>query len=98
MAVAGFFLVLTLVMICVCSSKDPRVYIQNGYEYYIRAVALFTISIEVLSNSIAVAQLYCKHTEHFDYTPQEIYIIHILSAIRTKSPHIGTVDHYTPLM
>ncbi len=30
MAVASFFFVLMLMMICVCSSKDPRSYIQNG--------------------------------------------------------------------
>lgn len=33
MAVASFFLLLMLVMICVCSSKDPRSYIQNGYGH-----------------------------------------------------------------
>ena len=30
MAVASFFFVLMLIMICVISSKDPRAYIQNG--------------------------------------------------------------------
>ena len=30
MAVASFFFVLMLVMMCVFSSKDPRSYIQNG--------------------------------------------------------------------
>ena len=32
MAVAGFFFILMLFMLCVCSSKDPRAYIQNGYD------------------------------------------------------------------
>ncbi|XP_064391329.1 serine incorporator 2-like isoform X2 [Halichondria panicea] len=31
MAVASFFFILMLMMICVCSSKDPRSYIQNGF-------------------------------------------------------------------
>ena len=31
MAVACFFLLLSVVMICVKSSKDPRAYIQNGF-------------------------------------------------------------------
>lgn len=31
MAVASFFFILMLVMLCVCSSKDPRAYIQNGF-------------------------------------------------------------------
>ena len=30
MAVASFFFLLTLIMLCVFSSKDPRSYIQNG--------------------------------------------------------------------
>ena len=31
MAVASFFLLMSLVMICVWSSKDPRSYVQNGF-------------------------------------------------------------------
>lgn len=31
MAVASFFFVLCLIMICVWSSKDPRSYLQNGF-------------------------------------------------------------------
>ena len=34
MAVASFFLLLMLMMFCVCSTKDPRAYIQNGYVFY----------------------------------------------------------------
>lgn len=30
MAVASFFAVMTVLMLCVFSSKDPRAYIQNG--------------------------------------------------------------------
>lgn len=31
LAVAGFFLLLSGIMICVRNSKDPRAYIQNGF-------------------------------------------------------------------
>lgn len=34
MAVAAFFLILTAVMICVRSSKDPRAYLQNGFWFF----------------------------------------------------------------
>ena len=30
MAIASFFFLLTLIMLCVFSSKDPRSYVQNG--------------------------------------------------------------------
>lgn len=33
-AVASFFLILTAVMICVRSSKDPRAYLQNGFWFF----------------------------------------------------------------
>jgi len=34
MAVACFFLILALSMICVRSSKDPRSYLQNGFWFF----------------------------------------------------------------
>lgn len=44
MAVAGFFLLLTGIMICVKSSKDPRAYLQNGFWLF---KWLFVIGITV---------------------------------------------------
>lgn len=32
MAVASFFVLMALLMLCVVSSKDPRAYIQNGLD------------------------------------------------------------------
>lgn len=43
-AVAAFFLLLTVVMICVRSSKDPRAYLQNGFWFF---KWLFVISLVV---------------------------------------------------
>lgn len=34
MAVALFFLILAVVMICVRSSGDPRSYLQNGFWFF----------------------------------------------------------------
>ena len=34
MAVAAFFLLFCLIMICVWSSKDPRSYLQNGFWFF----------------------------------------------------------------
>lgn len=34
MAVAAFFFLLCLIMICVWSSKDPRSYLQNGFWFF----------------------------------------------------------------
>lgn len=34
MAVASFFFFLSLIMICVWSSKDPRAYLQNGFWFF----------------------------------------------------------------
>jgi hypothetical protein len=33
-AVACFFLLLSVIMICVQSSKDPRAYLQNGFWFF----------------------------------------------------------------
>lgn len=34
MAAASFFVLLSLVMLCVWSSKDPRSYLQNGFWFF----------------------------------------------------------------
>ena len=34
MAVAAFFFLLCIIMICVWSSKDPRSYLQNGFWFF----------------------------------------------------------------
>lgn len=44
MAVAAFFLILTAVMVCVRSSKDPRAYLQNGFWFF---KWLFVIALAV---------------------------------------------------
>ena len=33
-AVASFFLLMSAIMICVRSSKDPRAYLQNGFWFF----------------------------------------------------------------
>lgn len=34
MAVASFFFLLSIIMLCVWSSKDPRSYLQNGFWFF----------------------------------------------------------------
>lgn len=34
LAVAGFFFLMSLVMICVRSTRDPRAYVQNGFWFF----------------------------------------------------------------
>ena len=49
LAVAGFFFVFALLMICVRSTRDPRAYVQNGFWFFkwlfivVAAIGLFFI-------------------------------------------------------